>query len=101
MEDKNFKPLTPEQLNKILGITIKKDEENKLITFLCMLTAYTEDAQFNISFNAPSSSGKSYIPTEIAELFPSDDVITVAYCSPTAFFHDKAENMIKKKRINR
>lgn len=97
MEDENFKPITPEQLNKILGITIKKDEENKLITFLCMLTAYTEDAQFNISFNAPSSSGKSYIPTEIAELFPKEDIIETGYCSPTAFFHDKAEKYDKEK----
>jgi hypothetical protein len=73
---------------EILGLTIKKDEENKLITFLCELSAYTENSQFNISFNAPSSTGKSYIPTEIARLFPEEDVIEIGYCSPTAFFHD-------------
>ena len=57
-------------------------------TPLCQLSAYTEDSQFNISFNAPSSTGKSYIPTEIARLFPQKDVIEIGYCSPTAFFHD-------------
>ncbi|MHC4467697.1 MAG: hypothetical protein ACYSYW_14275, partial [Planctomycetota bacterium] len=71
-----------------LGLTIKHDQENKLITFLCQLTAYTDHSQFNISFNAPSSTGKSYIPTEIARLFPKEDVIEIGYCSPTAFFHD-------------
>ncbi len=83
-----FKPLSAEELIQILGITIKRDEENKLITFLCQLSAHTENAQLNVSFNAPFSTGKSYIPTEIAQLFPEDDVIEVAYCSPTAFSHD-------------
>jgi len=92
-----FKPLTSQGLIKILGLTIKKDEENKLATFLCQLSAYTEDSQFNISFNAPSSTGKSYIPTEIAKLFPEKDVIEIGYCSPTAFFHDTGEFNKKRK----
>lgn len=86
-----FNPLTADQLLEVLGLTIKKDEENKLITFLCELSAYTENAQFNISYNAPSSTGKSYIPTEIARLFPKEDVLEIGYCSPTAFFHDVGE----------
>lgn len=86
-----FKPLTAGVLIKTLGLTIKRDENNKLLTFLAQLSAYTEDSQLNISFNAPSSSGKSFIPTEIASLFPEKDVIEVAYCSPTAFFHDYGE----------
>lgn len=83
-----FKPMTSQELLEIVGLTIKRDNENKLITFLCQLSAYTESSQFNISFNAPSSTGKSYIPTEIARLFPQEDVIEIGYCSPTAFFHD-------------
>lgn len=86
-----FKPLSAKNLGEILGLTIKKDEENKIVTFLCELSAYTENTQFNISFNAPSSTGKSYIPTEIAKLFPREDVVEIGYCSPTAFFHDVGE----------
>ncbi|MDP2671750.1 MAG: hypothetical protein Q8P13_04830 [bacterium] len=85
-----FGPITSQELIKILGLTIKKDEVNKLITFLTQLSCYTEDAQLNISFNAPSSSGKSFIPMEIAKLFPEEDVVEVGYCSPTAFFHDQS-----------
>lgn len=91
IDTSKFSPLTPEKLIDILGLTIKYDAENKLTTFLCELSAYTESAQFNISYNAPSSTGKSYIPTEIARLFPEDDVMEIAYCSPTAFFHDTVE----------
>jgi hypothetical protein len=97
IDTSQFKPISSQELIKILGLTIKKDEENKLITFLCELSAYTENSQFNISFNAPSSTGKSYIPTEIARLFPEEDVIEIGYCSPTAFFHDIGEYQKERK----
>lgn len=83
-----FSPIGSKELLDVLGLTIKKDDSNKLATFLCELSAYTESAQINISLNAPSSTGKSYIPTEIAKLFPPEDVIEIGYCSPTSFFHD-------------
>jgi hypothetical protein len=86
--NQRFQPLSSKELAAILGLTIKRDDVNKLVTFLCELSAYTDNSQFNISYNAPSSSGKSFIPTEIAALFPQDDVVEVGYCSPTAFFHD-------------
>jgi len=91
LDTSKFQPLTPINLVDILGLTIKKDEDNKIVTFLCELSAYTDNAQFNISYNAPSSTGKSFIPTEIAKLFPQTDVKELAYCSPTAFFHDVGE----------
>ncbi|OGC69127.1 hypothetical protein A2415_00200 [candidate division WWE3 bacterium RIFOXYC1_FULL_39_7] len=86
-----FKPIANEDLVKILGLTIKRDESNKVITFLAQLSAYTEDSQINISFNAPSSTGKSFIPLEIVSLFPEEDVIKLGNCSPTAFYHEQGE----------
>ncbi len=97
IDTSQFKPLTSQDLLETLGLTIKQDEENKIVTFLCELSAYTENAQFNISYNAPSSTGKSYIPTEIARLFPEEDVLEIGYCSPTAFFHDVGEQDEKSK----
>ncbi|MFH1421635.1 MAG: hypothetical protein ABIH42_02835 [Planctomycetota bacterium] len=93
-----FKPMSCEGLKEVLSLTIKHDNITKIVTFLCELSAYTENAQFNISFNAPSSTGKSYIPTEIAQLFPQCDVRELAYCSPTAFFHDQGR--YDKEKIN-
>lgn len=86
-----FKPISTSDLIKILGLTIKRDETNKIITFLAQLSAYTEDSQVNVSFNAPSSTGKSFIPLEIVSLFPEDDVIKLGNCSPTAFYHEQGE----------
>ena len=85
-----FKELTSTDIVKTLGLTIKKDEDNKLVSFICMLSAFTDSSQFNISFNAPSSTGKSFIPIEISKIFPDEDVIELGYCSPTSFFHDAA-----------
>jgi len=85
------KPLTVEELIKILGSTIKHDDINKIITFLNMLASQTEESQFNVSFRAPSSTGKSYIPIELSEYFPKDVVKLIAYTSPTAFFHEMGE----------
>lgn len=98
IDTSNLQPITPEELIGMLGLTIKRDEINKLTTFLCQLSAYTENSQFNISFNAPSSTGKSYIPTEIAKLFPEKDVLEIGYCSPTAFFHDLGKYDKKKNK---
>lgn len=99
------RPLTIEDLARILDVTVKRDYENKIVTFLCMLSAYTEDSQFNVSFRAESSTGKSYIPLEIAELFPPSDIEMVAYSSPTAFYHDKGEwdedEQVKKINLER
>lgn len=86
-----FKPMSTEELEQVLGKTIKKDNSNKIIAFLAQLSAFTENAQLNVSFNAPSSSGKSFIPMEVAKLFPDQDVVEVGYCSPTAFFHQVGE----------
>ena len=83
-----YKPITLADVQEVLSLTIKKDDENKIVTFLSMLAAYTDNAQFNISFNAPSSSGKSFIPLEISNLFPQDDVMKLAGASPTSFLHE-------------
>jgi DNA primase len=88
IDTSQFAPLSLKELTDILSITIVRDDTNKLVTFLCMLSIYTEEGQFNTSFNAPSSTGKTYIPVQLAKLFPEKDVIELGYCSPMSFFHD-------------
>lgn len=86
-----FKEITIQEVCKILDSQIKKDDTNKAIVFLSMLNTYTDEAQTNIFLNAPSSTGKSHIPLCIIVLFPEEDRIILAYCSPTAFFHEQGE----------
>lgn len=95
-----FKEINIQDVCNVLDSTIKMDTENKSITFLSMLATYTEESQMNIIFNAPSSTGKSHIALSTADLFPNEDKIILAHCSPTAFFHeqgtyDKEKNEIR------
>lgn len=99
IDSSQFEEIDISEICEILETTIKKDDENKSITFLSMLITYTDDSQMNIFFNAPSSTGKSHIPLSVMELFPREDVITLAYCSPTAFFHDQGKYDREKNEI--
>jgi hypothetical protein len=89
VDTSEFEEIDIQDVCKVLDATIKKDDENKIVTFISMLTTYTDDSQMNIFFNAPSSTGKSHIPLSVVDLFPKEDIITLAYCSPTAFFHEQ------------
>jgi hypothetical protein len=77
-----------EELNSIISTTVKRDEPTKAITFLGMLLAQTIEDQYNIAFQAESSTGKSYIPLELANYFPKEDQLIYASASPTSFFHE-------------
>jgi len=93
------KPLSTDELLQVLGTTVRHDDINKLITFFSMLCAYTEDSQFNVSYRAPSSTGKSYIPIELSQYFPEEDIRMIAYSSPTSFYHDTGEWSEENKAI--
>lgn len=82
-----FDEMSLQEVVKTLALTIKQDDDNKLVTFLCMLSAYTDSSQLNVSFNAPSSTGKSYTAIQVARLFPEADKIKLSGASPTSFFH--------------
>lgn len=99
IDTSQFKQLTQKDLSEILELTIKNDDDNKVVTFLCQLSAYTEDTQFNIAFNSPSSTGKSYIALEVSKLFPNEDVIKLGNCSKTAFFHEQGDYDKEKNEI--
>jgi len=85
------KPISLQEIADILDTTIKHDTANKRITFLSGLLTFTEEDQINIAYTAESSTGKSYIPLELAWYFPKKDVVEYGYVSPTAFFHEYGE----------
>ncbi len=90
-DESSLNEMRLDELHDILSLTIRHDRDNKLITFLCMLSAYTNSSQLNVSFNAPSSSGKTYMTTELAKLFPDEDKIALSGASPTSFFHGEGK----------
>jgi len=77
-----------DEIAEILDCTIKEDRENKLITFASMLLNYTAEYQQNILFKCETTTGKSYIPLQIASFFPATDIVKFMNCSPKAFYHE-------------
>jgi hypothetical protein len=76
-----------ENIANVLSTSIKKDKASKLITFCAMLLAQTNKSQLSIGYQAESSSGKSYVPLELANYFPQNEVMRFATASPTSFYH--------------
>ncbi len=89
IDTSQFKELAIDELTTVLGQTIRNDDANKAILFLACLTAYTEQDQLNVYLNGPSSSGKTYLATEVAKYFPTEDVEEYGSASPTSFIHRK------------
>ncbi len=93
------KELSIAEVADILGRTVRRDWANKCITFLVELSAYSDDSQLNQKNASESSTGKSYLPLEIALLFPPADIKWAAYASPTSFFHDYATKDVEEKEV--
>jgi hypothetical protein len=89
--EKCTKEITLKELSETLSSTIKEDETNKQILFLTTVLNYTWEDQQTIAFNAPSSTGKTYIAKKIVEYFPVEDVQYLAYTSPKAFYHELSQ----------
>ncbi|EMR73192.1 hypothetical protein MCGE09_00029 [Thaumarchaeota archaeon SCGC AB-539-E09] len=83
--------ISKQDLLDVLGATIKQDNTNKMILFLGCLLNYTFEDQQNFAFNAPSSTGKSYLALQVSQFFPDEDTLILGYCSPTSFIHDFGE----------
>ncbi len=88
IDPSQFKEMKLDDVAKVLSLTIKDDDANKKIVFLGMLSAYTKESQINVSLNAPSSTGKTYIVKEVAGLFPASDKIEIHAATPTSFFYE-------------
>lgn len=90
--DKQAPPeITLQEVSRVLSQTIKEDNTNKTLLFLGMASAYTETSQINITLNAPSSSGKTYLTQEVAKLFPEEDLMIFSNATPTALFYGKSK----------
>lgn len=87
MEPFPFKEIGLDDVCQILDLTIKEDRTNKLLIFLTMLSAFTDSSQINITLNAPSSAGKTFLTNEIVKLFPEEDTIVYSKITPTAFHY--------------
>jgi hypothetical protein len=91
LEPEEQEEVSWKDIASVLSTSIKKDEAPKLITFCAMLLAQTNEDQLNLGFQAESSSGKSYVPIELSNYFPENEIMKIGSASPTAFYHRGGE----------
>ena len=77
-----------EDVNTVLDLTIKHDIESRQILFLTTLSMYGPNPQ-NTILKGPTSIGKTYLCTQVIDLFPKYDLIIRGGSSPKSFFHQK------------
>ena len=83
-----FKEISVDDVAKILDLTIVDNYANKIIIFLAMLLAYTEEEQLTVMLNARSSTGKTYLVDEVSSLFPLPDIHRWGKTSPKAIYYN-------------
>lgn len=88
---KGFSEISLEDIKNALDIVIKGDDKAKVMAFLGVVSTYVPNSQLNISMTGPSSTGKTYITNAVTKLMPQEDLITIQYASPKAFFHEEGE----------
>lgn len=74
-------------LVKVLDKTIKFDDVTKIILFLSMLGAFTEDEQSNVFVTGTSSVGKTWCIQQIAWYFKGCNLFEYTNASPKSFFY--------------
>jgi DNA-binding MarR family transcriptional regulator len=76
----------------------RRDYIAKAMNLYTCLSAYTEEPQ-NLFLKGPSSSGKSFGATQVAKLFPKENVWLIGRMSPTALIHSRGEYDEENNRI--
>ena len=86
-----------DKIEYCLDIILKEaKKENKLANqlFITMLSAYSNNP-INLLINAPSGVGKNYVINKVAELFPENDILSLARMTDKALFHRPGTLVIK------
>lgn len=83
-----------EYIVQVCGKEIKEEDINIQQITLTILSSYTNNPM-NLRILAPSGEGKTYLVTQIAKLFPEENVVILAKATPQSWKY----NFITKKLV--
>lgn len=73
-----------EEITTLLQKEVKDEHDNIIQVAITIMSAYTKTPQ-NLRIIAPSGEGKTYIVSKVSNLFPQDNILTLANATPQAF----------------
>ena len=85
------------KIEYILDTVLKEARKEEKLTkqlFITMCSAYSNNP-INLLINAPSGVGKNYVINKVAELFPENDILSLARMTDKALFHRPGTLVIK------
>ncbi len=86
-----------DKIEYILDTVLKEARKEEKLTkqlFITMCSAYSNNP-INLLINAPSGVGKNYVINKVAELFPENDILSLARMTDKALFHRPGTLVIK------
>jgi hypothetical protein len=86
-----------DKIKYLLDVILKearKEEKLSYQLFITMCSAYSNNP-LNLLINAPSGVGKNYVINKVAELFPENDILSLARMTDKALFHRPGTLVIK------
>src|SRR5579884_2876949 len=81
---------------KVLSKEVRNEPRLLKHVLYTMSSAYTYNP-INLLVNAPPGVGKSYTINKVADLFPPEDVISLAGMTDKALFHKQGKLVIRNK----
>ena len=85
------------KIEYLLDTVLKEARKEEKLTkqlFITMCSAYSNNP-INLLINAPSGVGKNYVINKVAELFPENDILSLARMTDKALFHRPGTLVIK------
>lgn len=86
-----------DKIEYLLDTVLKEARKEEKLTkqlFITMCSAYSNNP-INLLINAPSGVGKNYVINKVAELFPENDILSLARMTDKALFHRPGTLVIK------
>jgi hypothetical protein len=84
-------------IDYVVNVIVKevpKDERLIKQTLMAMLSAKSNEP-INLAVNAPTGQGKTYVVQKVADLFPKNDIVSLAGMSEKALFHRDGPLIVK------
>src|ERR687898_284723 len=86
-----------DKIKYLLDVILKEARKEEKLSYqiiITMLSAYSNNP-INLLINAPSGVGKNYVINKTAELFPENDILSLARMTDKALFHRPGTLVIK------
>jgi hypothetical protein len=96
-EDSNSMEENFYDINYVVNVITKEVPKDERLVKQVLYTIFSAKSNepINLAINAPTGQGKTYVVQKVADLFPKNDIVSLAGMSEKALFHRHGSLVIK------